>query len=144
MISGRDLPALPGFYDHYVCRPCSPKARAGLGRGSRNTTACRAEDEVTMTAKDDSADEPLMIECDSHGTRTAAIVCDHLIRPTDMILGFVENTSDPDDLQAWCNDCEQMFLREQALTEAFQEFNGMRVVCVDCYARLKKLHSAQE
>ena len=82
------------------------------------------------------------IDCEVHGTSRSAVVCRHLLRPTDATLGFVENSSDPDDLQAWCDACEEMFLREQELTEAFREFNDFAVVCINCYARLKTLHSA--
>jgi hypothetical protein len=57
------------------------------------------------------------------------VVCGHLVRalrhPTSEALGFIENSSDPDDLQAWCDACEKVFLREQSLTEAFRAFNDM-------------------
>lgn len=95
-----------------------------------------------MTHGDDPDDRPATIDCEIHGTSRGAIVCRHLLRPTDAILGFVENSSDPNDLQAWCDLCEEMFLREQALTEAFREFNDFAVVCIACYARMKKLHQA--
>ena len=81
------------------------------------------------------------VECDTHGKRTVTVVCGHLIRPTDSVLGFVENSSDPDDLQAWCSACETMFVREQEMTPAFLAFNDMCIVCDACYAQLKRLHS---
>jgi hypothetical protein len=95
-----------------------------------------------MSDDDDADDEPLTIDCEVHGTSRTAVVCGHLLRPTDSILGFVENSSDPDDLQAWCDACEEVFLREKKLTKAFRKFNDAAVVCIDCYARMKKLHSA--
>ena len=88
------------------------------------------------------SDEPNTIDCDIHGTSPSAIVCGHLLRPTDAILGFVENSSDPDDLQAWCDACEDLFVREQGLTEAFRQFCDFAVVCTGCYAQLKTLHAA--
>lgn len=51
------------------------------------------------------------------------------------------NSSDPADLQAWCDDCEQMFLREEGKTTAFLAFNKMSVVCDQCYGRAKQLHT---
>jgi hypothetical protein len=45
------------------------------------------------------------------------------------VAGFVENSSDPDDLQAWCAACEELFIREGEMTEAFRAFNDMKVVC---------------
>jgi len=96
-----------------------------------------------MTDEDESSDGPMTIECATHGTRTASVVCGHLTRPTDMVLGFVENSSDPDDLQAWCDACERMFVREQEMTEAFRKFTDMCIVCNACYARLKQQHTSR-
>ena len=56
-------------------------------------------------------------------------------------VGFVENSSDPADLQAWCKSCEAMFVQEGDKTEAFEAFNDRVVVCVDCYPALKENHS---
>ncbi len=86
--------------------------------------------------------QPPTIECPTHGIRSTGIVCKHQLA-TDTVVGFVENSPDPDDLQAWCDDCEQMFLREKELTPAFREFNDFAVVCEACYARIKKLHTKQ-
>jgi hypothetical protein len=91
---------------------------------------------------DDDEDARATIECETHGSSPGSIVCCHLLRPSDASLGFVENSSDPDDLQAWCDACEQLFLREGELTEAFREFCNFAVVCVGCYARIKQLHSS--
>ena len=83
---------------------------------------------------------PTMINCSTHGERVSAIVCRHHLDVRDRALGFVENTDNPDDLQAWCNDCEALFLREKGHTEAFLKFNSFAVVCVDCYIRLRSTH----
>jgi len=84
--------------------------------------------------------KPLSIEC-RHGIGTAAIVCRHHVSALDRVVGFVENSSDPHDLQAWCDDCEAYFSREGELTEAFKRFNDFAVVCVACYSELKAKHS---
>jgi hypothetical protein len=86
--------------------------------------------------------EPLMVDCGPHGKRVAAIVCGHVLGPPTERLGFVENSSDPNDLQGWCSACEDAFLREGAMTEAFLAFNQAAVVCVDCYARFKAWHQS--
>jgi hypothetical protein len=83
------------------------------------------------------------IACDIHGERPCAIVCRHHIDVRDRAVGFVENSTDPDDLQAWCDDCESLFLREGGKTESFRAFNAFGVVCVDCYARLRAHHSGE-
>ena len=84
------------------------------------------------------------LKCGTHGDRIASVVCGHMILASDSVVGFVENSSDPNDLQAWCDACERMFLVEQELSEAFRQFNDMSVVCDFCYARLKERHSKLE
>lgn len=81
------------------------------------------------------------VNCDTHGRRVAAVVCCHLLAARDQIVGFIENSSAPDDLQAWCSRCETMFLAEGALTEAFRQFNDFRVVCDFCYAAIRERHA---
>ena len=89
-------------------------------------------------------EEPLTISCGKHGTRISAVVCGHMLQQTDRVLGFVENRSDPNDLQAWCDDCERMFLQEEDMTEDFRKFNSMALVFTVCYAMLKERHTKPE
>jgi hypothetical protein len=84
-------------------------------------------------------DEPLYIDCGPHGKRVAAVVCCHMIRSLEAV-GFIENSSDPNDLQSWCEQCEQMFLTEGDKTAAFEAFNDRAIVCVVCYAAFKAKH----
>src|SRR5579859_4367265 len=51
------------------------------------------------------------VDCGTHGTHPGAVVCRHLVEAKDRVVGFVENSSEPDDLQAWCDACEAMFER---------------------------------
>jgi hypothetical protein len=88
-------------------------------------------------------DESQAIACSKHGRGTAAIVCQHHVLIDDRSVGFVENSSDPKDLQAWCDQCEAVFLEEGDKTERFRTHNGMTVVCVRCYEQLKLRHSAR-
>ena len=81
------------------------------------------------------------ISCERHGEGIAAIVCRHHIGARGHAVGFIENSGDPMDLQAWCDDCERMFLGEGEKTEAFTRFNDFAVVCVTCYAELRSTHS---
>ena len=55
--------------------------------------------------------------------------------------GFIENCSDPDDLQAWCHACEEKFEEEGGMTDAFRQFNDMVLVCIDCYVDAKSRHT---
>jgi len=82
--------------------------------------------------------------CGTHGKRTAAVVCGHLVGETDRVLGFVENSSEPNDQQACCDDCERVFEQEGELTPAFKRFTDMSVVCDFCYARIRERHSRED
>lgn len=85
--------------------------------------------------------EPLAIICNEHGPQVSAVVCGHMLKQTSRALGFVENNSAPDDLQAWCEECETMFLQEGEMTREFLDFNAMALVCVVCYLTLKERHT---
>jgi hypothetical protein len=82
----------------------------------------------------------MTVNCGLHGDRLAAIVCRHHVEVRNRPVGFVENSADPDDRQAWCDDCKDLFLREGDLTEKFREFNNFAVVCIDCYMQLRSRH----
>lgn len=86
--------------------------------------------------------EPQYIDCQTHGPRqVAAIVCAHLL-DCETVRGFVVNSDEPTDQQAWCEGCEARFLEEDGMTESFRAFNDAKVVCVACYDGLKSFHSA--
>lgn len=53
--------------------------------------------------------EPLYVDCGEHGQRISAVVCRHLVKASGQRVGFIENSSDPNDLQAWCHKCEMLF-----------------------------------
>lgn len=91
-------------------------------------------------ASSEEDDAPLTIECDEHGTSIAAVVCRHMLQPAWRKVGFVENNDDPDDLQAWCEKCERMYLAE-GKSERFIAFNDFKLVCAGCYAAIKRRHA---
>lgn len=81
------------------------------------------------------------IECDQHGPSAFGLVCRHLVQNNGHPLGFVENSDDPDDLQAWCYACEYFYQQQQDLTEEFEKFCDCAIVCTKCYADIKAKHS---
>ncbi len=84
----------------------------------------------------------MLINCGPHGERVATVVCQHLLDAAKAApAGFVENSGDSSDLQAWCYAGEEKYLAEGELTEAFKEFNGMAIVCIECYAGIKLRHT---
>jgi len=85
----------------------------------------------------------MMVDCGAHGERISAVVCRHMLQWQPAPAGFVENSGDPNDLQAWCYLCEEKFQLEGGMTNAFREFNGMAVVCTVCYADAEARHTIQ-
>ena len=88
-----------------------------------------------------SEDDRARVNCGTHGQRVAAVVCCHLLHARDEVVGCIENSADPDDLQAWCARCEAIFLAEGDLTDAFRRFNDFKVVCDFCYAAIRERHA---
>lgn len=87
------------------------------------------------------SDEPVLIDCETHGPgRYSATVCQHQLSDARSV-GFVENSNDPRDQQAWCADCESVFLVEGGMTEPFLDYCRFAVVCGDCYGQIKERHS---
>ena len=86
-------------------------------------------------------EDSLMVNCGPHGRRQSTVVCRHLLQSDGEPAGFIENCSDPDDLQAWCYHCEEKFQLEDGMTEAFRTFNDYALVCVVCYGDIKARHS---
>lgn len=82
------------------------------------------------------------VECEKHGQGIAATVCCHLIRNNGPRLGFIENSSEPGDLQAWCYACEHVFLQEEDKTNRFLQFCDFSLVCEECYKSIKAAHEA--
>lgn len=81
------------------------------------------------------------IECGKHGCSDAATVCCHLIKNNGAPLGFIENSNEPGDLQAWCYACEHVFLIENEMTDRFRKFCDFAVVCESCYADIREHHT---
>jgi hypothetical protein len=84
--------------------------------------------------------DPLYVDCGAHGKRVAAVVCCHMLDSKKPV-GVIENSSDPNDLQAWCERCEAMFLAEGDKTEAFEAFNDRAIVCCVCYRAITAQHA---
>lgn len=85
----------------------------------------------------------MMVNCGDHGERVSAVVCKHMLGSEPAPAGFLENCSDPNDLQAWRYVCEEKFQQEGDMTDEFREFNGVAIVCIDCYQEAKVRHAVQ-
>lgn len=84
-------------------------------------------------------DNSLKIKC-KHGEGIAYVVCAHL-NTYEIPVGFIENSSDQNDLQAWCYACEYLFSQEKEMTEKFKDFSNPFLVCDQCYSEIKMRHT---
>jgi hypothetical protein len=81
--------------------------------------------------------DPKQVECDHHGLKPAAYVCDHVFRERQQ--GFVASTEEPDNPfpDAWCLACEQVRAAHGGWNEAAEQHLRVRLVCSDCYLMLR-------
>ncbi|HEU6456092.1 MAG TPA: hypothetical protein VN201_11545 [Roseateles sp.] len=84
--------------------------------------------------------EETEIACPRHGPTRSAAVCGHLTQNRGPALGFVENSDDPLDRQAWCYACEMVYQQEQDMTARFRAFVCHAEVCSACYDEIKAHH----
>ena len=77
------------------------------------------------------------VQCDRHGPRPSAYVCDHLFRESRQ--GFVASTEQPDNPfpDAWCLACDEVRLAHGGWNEASEKHLTVRVVCSDCYEMIR-------
>ena len=90
-----------------------------------------------------SKEDWLYVDCDRHGRGIAAVVCRHLCNRPEVPQGFVENCAEPGDKQAWCAQCEELFVEEGELTDRFRKFNDFALVCDTCYETIKATQTRQ-
>jgi hypothetical protein len=86
------------------------------------------------------------VHCDLHEYRRIAFVCKHLDHTNKV--GFQEafksfenmELPEEEDLQAWCEECEQVRQREGGWNDRSMEFAGIKIVCEKCYFEMKELN----
>jgi len=88
----------------------------------------------------------LYVQCGEHRHGRRAFVCQHLNKTyktgfeeafethEDMELGL------DDDLQAWCDECEKIRLREGEWNDISMEFANIKLVCEYCYFEMKAVN----
>lgn len=78
----------------------------------------------------------LQIECAEHGIGDARVVCQHLI--TGVRLGVFTPDLEPGSpcTEAWCSQCEGVYLRHSEWIKESLDFADFRVVCEHCFLEL--------
>jgi hypothetical protein len=71
------------------------------------------------------------VHCGSHGLRRPAYVCRHLAWGSG--LGFFAPDDAGDDLQGWCEECEQVRTRCGGWGDESEEFAQIMLICDLCY-----------
>jgi hypothetical protein len=78
----------------------------------------------------DDADD---VTCEEHGTATATYVCSHLA--TNPVQRWHSDRASKDNPwpDAWCNQCNAMFLREGEWNDRNSDEVDLRILCHHCY-----------
>ncbi|MES2574706.1 MAG: hypothetical protein V4572_07170 [Bacteroidota bacterium] len=85
------------------------------------------------------------VNCEEHERRRRAFVCQHLTKESK--IGFEESfeTSEDmefefedDDFQAWCDECENIRLKQDGWNDESMEFADIKLICERCYFEIKK------
>src|SRR5437870_13162922 len=91
-----------------------------------------------MTMHDD--DTRQIVECESHGSRNAAYLCQHLVRGSG--LGFCVPAPDAlhePSLEAWCNSCDRALqARGWVWDDISEEDLGLTLICSECFERSRR------
>jgi hypothetical protein len=83
------------------------------------------------------------VQCGTHGEVLPAYVCCHLVPCGPAPLGFHEPDPDPDepdDLQAWCDACDEVLEQHGEWNDESEAFAKIRLVCEFCFAALRERH----
>lgn len=84
------------------------------------------------------------LDCAEHGPQEITFACRHLLKSlsTKKRVGFF-NSSEPRG-DAWCNACDAVRIREGGKSgdwnERSEAFAGIKIVCGQCYDRIRKLN----
>ena len=90
---------------------------------------------LTETAEDRSG----AMDCQRHGLRPKAYVCDHLLHGEQK--GFVTSVDQPGNPypDAWCLACDRVRLAHGGVwNQQSEELITVRVVCGGCYEEIKQ------
>jgi len=88
------------------------------------------------------SERPDTVDCAEHGSRAATYVCQHLV--TGQGLGFYYgfDAAEPDALfpNAWCAACAAIRETEGEWNDRSEGRAGIRLLCSDCYQRVRLLN----
>ena len=80
------------------------------------------------------------VDCETHGRVPSSIVCAHLLRDgLTKHVGFVLQEDAPDDLTAWCRECDTR-VSESGWTQEL--LANLKVVCQPCLLKIRGAQAA--
>lgn len=87
-----------------------------------------------------------LIDCDCHGLKRHAFVCQHLNKKIKK--GFNEafetweemELHEDDDLQAWCDACEEIRVEHDGWNEESEKYSKIKLICEGCYFEMKEIN----
>ena len=90
-------------------------------------------------------DQP-SVECSTHGTRSAAFVCHHLVSGHGAGFHWDEDPDTPFSPvpDAWCSACEDVWQVQGEWKERGKQSADVQAVCSDCYADIRARNWRQD
>ncbi|WP_313376762.1 DUF6882 domain-containing protein [Chishuiella sp.] len=86
-----------------------------------------------------------VLDCPNHGLQRKAFVCQHL--NLEKPVGFIEAFDtypkmelEEEDLQAWCNDCENIRRKHNGWNEESEPYAQIKLICENCYFEIKNIN----
>ena len=79
------------------------------------------------------------IDCERHGQRATAYVCQHLVAGENQGFHWGEDPDNPFSPvpDAWCHACEEELLREGEWNDRNEAFADIKVICSECYVEVR-------
>ncbi len=81
------------------------------------------------------------VNCPDHGHVRPAFVCRHLfeqlLHREFTPIGFLEPDAQSEEPNGWCRQCDAVMGRERGWNDASEEFAGVKLVCSECFARVR-------
>lgn len=86
------------------------------------------------------------INCQVHGKQQAAYVCQHLLASNGNGFHWASNPDNPfkECPDAWCNECNSEFKKQNAWTEEATTFANIKVICELCYGQVREHNWTQD
>jgi hypothetical protein len=90
-----------------------------------------------VVSDEDKATESIQVECDDHGSGSAAYACEHLVANPAQKWFSQEPNEEHQWPDAWCADCEVLFQEQAEWNDENEPKTKIKLLCHHCYEELR-------